>query len=405
MSSTQHNGTTFHPLPSIIRVMIASMLEYTAVALLWPVFPLWADDLSSSDTQIGVVSTLALGVGLIVARPVAGKIMEGRRRAPTYIIGLTISGIACILYPNLPSFYWLIVLRFIHGIGFGLSTTSGITTINDLAPPERRGQIMAYYGAINALALILGPSLGWWLYTHWDFTLTSYAVAAGSTLAIIPLIALPEPVKQRITGKALMFEALRGTPMKVIVAGHFLFFLVHGAVVTFLPLRMVDHNGFMNVQLFLIAQGCTIIAVRVLLGRKFDTLGRLPFVFGGLFALSIAVVGIGVGGSDAFYLAAGIIYGISFGLYVAAASALVGDVTRVEVRARAFALFMCALDLGFTFGGLAFGPISDAIERSGAFLVTGILPIVALALYVMSRRQLTTHIQAGTTSHRRVESS
>jgi Arabinose efflux permease len=391
MNSSLHNGTAFHPLPSIIRVMIASMLEYTAVALLWPVFPLWAEGISSSDTQIGVVSTLALGVGLIAARPVAGRIMEGRRRAPTYIIGLAISGLACLLYPNLPSFYWLIVLRFIHGFGFGLSTTSGITTINDLAPLDRRGQIMAYYGAINALALILGPSLGWWLFTHWDFTLTSYAVAVGSTLAIIPLIALPEPVKPRITGKAPMFEALRGTPMKVIVVGHFLFFLVHGAVVTFLPLHMVGYNGFMNVQLFLIAQGCTIIAVRVLLGRKFDTIGRLPFVFGGLVTLSVAVVGIGIGGSDAIYLAAGIIYGISFGCYVAAASALVGDVTRIEIRARAFALFMCALDLGFTFGGLAFGPISDLIERSGAFLVAGVIPIVAITLYAMSRHQFTAY--------------
>ncbi len=391
MNSKLYSGTPFSPLPSIIRVMIASMLEYTAVALLWPVFPLWAENLSSSDTQIGVVSTLALGVGLIAARPVAGKIMEGRRRAPTYIIGLAISGIACVLYPNLPSFYWLIVLRFIHGFGFGLSTTSGITTINDLAPPEQRGQIMAYYGAINALALILGPSLGWWLYTHWDFTLTSYAVAAGSSLAIIPLIALPEPVKPQITGKTPMLEALRGSPMKIIVTGHFFFFLVHGAVVTFLPLRIQGHNGFMNVQLFLVAQGCTIIAVRVLLGRKFDTLGRLPFVFGGLIALSVAVVGIGVGGSDILYLSAGIIYGISFGCYVAAASALVGDVTRFEVRARAFALFMGALDLGFAFGGLAFGPVADIIERPGAFLVAGILPLVAITLYAKYRCQIKAH--------------
>ncbi len=381
------NGTSFNPLPSIIRVMVASMLEYTAVALLWPVFPLWAEGLSSSNTEIGVVSTLALGIGLIAARPVAGRLMEGRRRAPTYILGLVISGIACALYPNLPSFYWLLVLRLLHGFGFGLSTTSGLTAINDLAPPEHRGQTMAYYGAINALALILGPSLGWWLFAKWGFEATSYAVAAGSLLAIFPLIALPEPAKPRITGRVPLFEALRGSAMKVIVFGHFLFFLVHGAVVTFLPLRMDGHDGFMTVQFFLISQGCTIIVVRILLGRKFDTLGRLPFIFGGLVALSMAVVGIGIGRSDVFYLAAGIIYGISFGLYVASASALVGDVTRVEVRARSFALFMGALDLGFTFGGLAFGPIADTLERPMAFITLGIIPIIAITLYALSIRQ------------------
>ena len=85
-------------------------------------------------------------------------------------------------------------------------------------------------------------------------------------------------------------------------------------------------------------------------------------MYSGFIALSVAVVRIGVGRSDAIYIAAGIIYGISFVFYVAAASALVGDVTRIEVRARAFALFMCALDLGFTFGGLAFGPISVVID-------------------------------------------
>ena len=236
-------GSIFFSFSPIVRVMLASMLEYTAIALLWPVFPLWAEGLSASDTEIGVVSTLSLGIGLIAARPVAGRMMEGRRRVPTYILGLAISGFACVLYPNLPSFYWLIVLRLLHGFGFGLSTTSGLTAINDFAPPEHRGQIMAYYGAINALSFILGPSLGWWLYAKWGFAVTSYVVAVGSVLAMIPLIALPEPSKPCISGKAPLLEALRGIPMKVIVAGHFLFFLIHGAVVTFFPLRMKDYDS------------------------------------------------------------------------------------------------------------------------------------------------------------------
>ena len=88
--------------------------------------------------------------------------------------------------------------------------------------------------------------------------------------------------------------------------------------------------------------GSTIILVRVLTGRKFDTLGRLPFVFGGLIALFVAVIGIGVGRSDAIYIAAGIVYGISFGFYVAAASALVGDVTRIEVTGESVcAVYVC----------------------------------------------------------------
>ena len=52
---------------------------------------------------------------------------------------------------------------------------------------------------------------------------------------------------------------------------------------------------------------------------------------------------------------------------------------------------MCALDLGFTFGGLSFGPVADTIERPGAFLVAGIAPIAAIALYAMTRSKITAH--------------
>ena len=373
---------------SIARVMAASMIELTSMALLWPVFPLWAEQFSTSRTNIGIATTLALGVGLIAARPIAGRLMEGRRRAPVILIGLVVSVVASVAYPLAPSLGVVIGLRALHGAGYGLTTTGSMTAINDLASPLKRGQVMGYFGAINALALILGPSAGWWLYRTWGYDAAFYGVAIGSVLAILPLVALPEPPKERIVGTAPFFEALAGAPMKIILIGHFLTVLVHGVLVSFLPLRMRGHDGLMTVAGFLILQASTIIVVRLVAGRLFDRFPRLLFMYAGHAAMAVAAVGIGIGDSDLVYVFSAVLYGLSFGVYFPAVSALVSDVTPLHVRARAFALFMLAFDLGFACGGIAMGPIGDAFDLRTAFVVAAVVPASALVLFGLNHKRV-----------------
>lgn len=382
------------PWGSIGRVALASLGNLTAIGLLLPIFPLWAEALAPSSAEIGLVTTLALGVGLVLARPLAGRWMEGRRRAPLMMVGVAINVLACALYPSVASLPTLMALRLLNGLGFGWVTTGAVSAMTDLAPPARRGQMMGYFGAVNALALIIGPGVGSALKGALGFDAVFYGAAGLSALAALPLLGLSEPPKPPIQGKVALRAAWQIPALRVLVITHFLTYLLHGTVITFLPKLLQPGGedqpsvaGWMTVGLFFAIQAGAVVGLRVVVGRRFDQIDRNVFISGGRLGLLLAGVLLGVTVSPWLLLVAAVLYGVGQGAYLPAANALVGDVLPGELRARGFALFLLAFDLGFACGGTLAGLIADVLSVPTAFIIMGTLPGIAWAVQRWGWRQ------------------
>ncbi len=368
----------------MVRVGLATFTLFVSFGCLLPVFPLWAKQLGGSLTEVGFATTFAAGVGLIAARPVAARLMEGRRRLPVYTVGVLVCGVSILAFPRLPTFGALLVLRLVQGFGFALVGTAGIAAITDLAPPARRGEIMGYYGAGNALSLLLGPALGAWLAAHMGL---ESAFEIGGALCFLALVFLPgiqEPPKPALHGPLHLLAAWKG-PLRLVVLAHFFGVLIHGVVLAFLPLRFERHPGWMDTATFFALDGAFCVLLRVLVGKRFDTLGRAPFLLGGLACFVLAGLGLALSDSDWVLAAAGALYGLAFGAYIPALSALVADVVEEVQRARGFALYLLSFDLSVACAGLAFGPIADALGLAWTFALAGAMSAVAFALLVMGR--------------------
>ena len=80
-------------------------------------------------------------------------------------------------------------VRFIHGIAFGFSSTTG-TISSRLIPEERKGEGIGYYGLSVTLASAFGPFLGLVLNNNLGFSsifgisLISIVVSFSFTLLI-----------------------------------------------------------------------------------------------------------------------------------------------------------------------------------------------------------------------------
>ena len=95
--------------------------------------------------------TLTAALGMIIAGPMSDK--HGRRKLLKYAaILFTISAIGSALAGT---FFWLIIFRMIGGLGVGAALIIAPMYIAEIAPPEKRGQLVSF----NQLNIVIGISI------------------------------------------------------------------------------------------------------------------------------------------------------------------------------------------------------------------------------------------------------
>jgi len=100
--------------------------------------------------------TLAFAVLLMTASAVGDRF--GRRRV--FAIGLGVFAVgsaACALAPGAGA---LIAARAVQGAGAAMIMPLALALLNAAVPPQRRGWAMGIFGAVTALAAVVGPVLG-----------------------------------------------------------------------------------------------------------------------------------------------------------------------------------------------------------------------------------------------------
>jgi sugar porter (SP) family MFS transporter len=117
------------------------------VKFIEPQFDLTKIQLGWSVSSLTLMATLAM----FVAGPISDRL--GRRTVLKYAAVLfAISAVGSALAPN---FVTLVVARMIGGIGVGASLIIAPVFIAEIAPPERRGQLVS----VNQLNIVLGISV------------------------------------------------------------------------------------------------------------------------------------------------------------------------------------------------------------------------------------------------------
>lgn len=383
------------PWRDVTRVCLSALATFLAFGMLLPLFPVWVSGYTDNLTQVGIATTLAAGVGLVAARPIAARMMEGRTRMPTMALGGFFVGFASALYPFIDHLeaHWhfpaIFALRAVQGLGFGLVTTAAVSAITDLTPIHRRGEIIGYFAASNALALIIGPLIGGLLQKTVGIEAAFWAAGALALPSLYFAALVHEPGQAPLPpGSFKLLDAFRFPALRLVVVGHFAAVVLHGALLAFGPLMLDRRDGWMSVEAFFAIEAAAIIAFRVGVGRKFDLYDRLHFVRGGLVLLVIGGLLMGLARHDILFVFAAIIYGLGFGAYVPTMNALVGDIIPGSHRARGFALFMLAFDVAIAAGGALVGPVADASGPQTALLVATAFPLIALGIYLWGTRRL-----------------
>jgi EmrB/QacA subfamily drug resistance transporter len=145
-------------ISALMLAMLLSALDQTIVAT---ALPRIATDLHGLN-KLSWVATAYLLTSAIVT-PIYGKIsdMYGRKKMLQLAIVIFLIGSAlCGLSQNMDQ---LVAFRAIQGIGAGGLMTLVLAVVGDIIPPRQRGRYQGYFGAVFALASVIGPLLGGFL--------------------------------------------------------------------------------------------------------------------------------------------------------------------------------------------------------------------------------------------------
>ncbi|GJM12232.1 MAG: MFS transporter [Pseudohongiella sp.] len=185
MSSPQAQITDQERRISLIAILVVFMLGALDMTILSTATPTIVAELNGLELYAWVTTAYMLSSTVLV--PIFGKLgdMYGRKLILVWGIFVFLLGsVLCGLsgeFGDMPiigdGMRQLIVFRAVKGIGGAALFTSAIGIVADLYPPMQRAKFMGLFGAVFALASLIGPTIGGLLTDHASGTLFGHYIA------------------------------------------------------------------------------------------------------------------------------------------------------------------------------------------------------------------------------------
>ncbi|WP_261305742.1 MFS transporter [Paenibacillus andongensis] len=360
---------------------LSNLLLFFSFQMLIPTIPTHVSQLGGNDVQVGLVIGI-FTISSLLTRPFAGRALDSFGRKHVLLVGLAICALTIAGYSYMAAVTLILAARFVHGIGWGMSTTSLGTVIADIIPSERRGEGMGYYGLSNTFAMATAPLTGLWLMHTYGFP---RVLLISTLLALLSLFSSlfitytkPLPLEKSEEKPKLMDRLWERT---AILPSVLLLFtaICYGGIVTFITL-FGHEAGISNVGWFFLCNASMVLIVRPITGMLFDRKGPewvlLPgalFTLAGLLLLSYAH-------SEASLAAAAICYGIGFGSLQPALQAWTIARAAPNRRGAANGTFFSANDLGIGLGAMVLGALANL---SGSYALMYRYSTVLILIFIL----------------------
>lgn len=144
---------------SFVFVTLANAFLFMVFEMLLPTLPLFVTAIGGGAKQVGYVTGIFM-ISAIAVRPFAGALALRFNKKYLLILGLVISAFSTGAYYLASDVTALLLIRLIHGAGFGLATTYFATIAAEIIPKERRGEGIGYFGVGETIAVSVGPMIG-----------------------------------------------------------------------------------------------------------------------------------------------------------------------------------------------------------------------------------------------------
>lgn len=372
---------------------LASLASATGFAFLLPTLPLYVKSLGGQDAEVGFVVGI-FGIAALVARVFAGRALDLQGRKRPLMAGASLVLVAMLLLTVTASVHLTLLVRFLHGAGFGVASTAGLAKAADLAPPKRRGEALGYYSNAQMMATGAGPAIAFWLLALPGLPLRGFPllfVACGAVTLLQLLLVLFVDEPHRLSVDQAAVAAGHGTSgffsrtaVPTAVAMFFVSFAL-GGVFTFMPIYLSAENT-QYISVFFLVNTIVATVSLPLAGTLADRFGRQVVTIPLMVLASVGAVSLAFSPSLPVVLVSAILSGVGFGALSPTLLAFVMDSAKPQERGAATATFLAGTDIGIATGSMILGLVVQAAGFSAMFLVAGGVITLGLVYFLTFHR-------------------
>jgi EmrB/QacA subfamily drug resistance transporter len=178
-------------------VLLGATLSALDISIVSVALPTLKRTLSVSVAGVEWV-VISYVLALAVSLPLFGRLSVRYGRSRLYTSGLAVFSLASLLCAMSATAGILIASRVIQGLGAGLLQANSVALIRKEFPAKQRGKAVGVQGAVQAVAMALGPVVGGLLISSAGWRAIFYLnVPIGAVGVIAALFVLPRDAKTR----------------------------------------------------------------------------------------------------------------------------------------------------------------------------------------------------------------
>ena len=338
-----------------------------------------------SGSIAGLASSIFV-LGAVVVRPIAGNLLARIGKKKLLVFGLVLFFFVTILYFPINSIGWMLLIRFIHGFAFGISSTATGTIAVDVIPPSRRGEGMGYFATSNNLAMSIGPFIGLMTLQYFSgdtifiittiISITALLTALYMKVPEVKVNYIEKTRKQKFHINDYFEKSAYPISILMLILG-----IANSSILSFINAYSVEINLVSAASFFFVMYAVFLLMSRPITGRLYDKKGENSVIYPAIALFGLGLIVLSQASSGIALLVAGAIIGVGFGTLQSSAQTIaVSGVPHARVGL-ATSTFYVFYDLGMGMGPFLLGYVMQVTGFRGLYLAMSVIAFLALPLY------------------------
>lgn len=339
-----------------------------------------------ADAAAGGTAAGIYVIGGLLSRVLIGKYVELIGRKRLLIVGLALAVVMSATYFFVSSMAMLYVIRFFHGMCYGLSSTCTSDIVAKLVPPSRRGEGLGYFFMSVTVACAIGPLLGMTLGSSQNYTgvftvgVVMYTVALILALFIrVPEESLTE--EQRAEARSFRISNLfqrSAVPLAVTVM---VFYFSYSGVLSFISEYAEEIDMVEAATYFYLAVAAGTFISRLFAGRIYDVKGPNVVMIPAYVGFMVGMALFATTSNVALFLGAGFIIGFGVSIVYSICQSVVVSRSPPRRYGVTTSTFSALNDLGTGIGPSVLGILITAVGYRDMYLICVGIAFVSLLMY------------------------
>ncbi len=366
---------------NFVLVFFATLLMFTAFYIMLPTLPVFLTlELKIDERQTGIILAVYTLAALLI-RPFTGFMIDRHGRKLFYIFSLFLFAVLFTGYPLAGAFALMLIVRFAHGMVWGMATTTGSTLIVDIVPAQRRGEGIGLYGLAMTIPMALGPLIGLKLTQNNNYTLMFLFAGSLTLVGFVLTLIIKYPVVSDTAKTTFSFRNLLESTSLPVTLNLLLVNISYGGLVSFISIYALS-TGIGNTGLFFIVFASGITLTRIYMGKIFDRHGPKALAVTGISLLIAGHLILGLILKMPGFMLAAFLLGLGNGIVFPTFQAMVNNLVPSQRRGAANSTLFSGLDLGIGLGMLTTGYLAQVIGLPLTYLSYGALNFIALLYFL-----------------------